>query len=369
MTMSAVDQGFSEVVEGLYDAALDGSRWPAALRGLTEFTRGRAVGLVTKDVTQKGGVVHHQHGSDQEYLELYRDRYWRFDPLSTLLYFAPKHVVTVADVMEVGEFEDGPFYQEWVRPQGFRDAVHLVLDRNGTTTTQICLITDDGSPERAKEMTRLLSQVSGHLRRATLVGNTVAEKTDETRALVDTLEPLAAAVFLMRGDGRIIHANVAGRSLLEAGRPMYSMHGRIAVHDPKANRALMDALSAGEASTFPLAADGDRYLADVLPLTTGARHEAISTPTAVAAVFVRKAAINAPSSPEILARAFGLTPTELRVLLAISTGGGVPEVAESLGVADTTVKTHLRSLYGKTGTSRQAELVKLVAGFQSPLAA
>lgn len=150
---------------------------------------------------------------------------------------------------------------------------------------------------------------------------------------------------------------------------MYSMHGRIAVHDPKANRALMDALSAGEASTFPLAADGDRYLADVLPLTTGARHEAISTPTAVAAVFVRKAAINAPSSPEILARAFRLTPTELRVLLAISTGGGVPEVAESLGVADTTVKTHLRSLYGKTGTSRQAELVKLVAGFQSPLAA
>ena len=57
------------------------------------------------------------------------------------------------------------------------------------------------------------------------------------------------------------------------------------------------------------------------------------------------------------------------MLLAIVEVGGVPEVAEALGVAETTVKTHLGNLYGKTGTSRQADLVKLVAGFASPLAA
>jgi DNA-binding CsgD family transcriptional regulator len=42
-------------------------------------------------------------------------------------------------------------------------------------------------------------------------------------------------------------------------------------------------------------------------------------------------------------------------------------VAEALGVAETTVKTHLGRLYEKTGTRRQAELVKLVAGFSNPL--
>jgi DNA-binding CsgD family transcriptional regulator len=48
--------------------------------------------------------------------------------------------------------------------------------------------------------------------------------------------------------------------------------------------------------------------------------------------------------------------------------GGVPEVAAALGVAETTVKTHLSRLFEKTGAGRQADLVKLVAGFSTPLA-
>ena len=70
-------------------------------------------------------------------------------------------------------------------------------------------------------------------------------------------------------------------------------------------------------------------------------------------------------------RAYGadieLTPAELRVLMALVEIGGVPEVAPVLGIAETTVRTHLRHLFEKTGTSRQADLVKIVAGFASPL--
>jgi len=58
---------------------------------------------------------------------------------------------------------------------------------------------------------------------------------------------------------------------------------------------------------------------------------------------------------------------ELRVLLAIVEVGGVPEVAEALGVAATTIKTHLGRVYKKTDTDRQADLVKVVAGFSNPL--
>jgi DNA-binding CsgD family transcriptional regulator len=57
----------------------------------------------------------------------------------------------------------------------------------------------------------------------------------------------------------------------------------------------------------------------------------------------------------------------LRVLLAVIEVGGAPKVAEALGIGENTVKTHLRRLFEKTGTSRQAELVKLVAGFSSQL--
>jgi DNA-binding NarL/FixJ family response regulator len=57
----------------------------------------------------------------------------------------------------------------------------------------------------------------------------------------------------------------------------------------------------------------------------------------------------------------------LRVLLAIVEVGGVPEVAEALGIAEFMVKTHLGRIYGKTDTGRQADLVKLVAGFSNSL--
>jgi Bacterial regulatory proteins, luxR family len=40
----------------------------------------------------------------------------------------------------------------------------------------------------------------------------------------------------------------------------------------------------------------------------------------------------------------------------------------ALGVSETTVKTHLQHVFEKTGTQRQADLVKLVAGYMSPLA-
>ena len=74
-----------------------------------------------------------------------------------------------------------------------------------------------------------------------------------------------------------------------------------------------------------------------------------------------------PSPPEIIAKSYKLTPTELRVLLAIVEVGGVPEVAEALGIGNATVRTHLNRIYAKTGVNRQAALAKLVAGFSQPL--
>jgi len=52
----------------------------------------------------------------------------------------------------------------------------------------------------------------------------------------------------------------------------------------------------------------------------------------------------------------------MRVLIMIVQIGGVPEVAPVLGVSETTVKTHLQRVVAKTGTSRQADLVQVVAG-------
>ena len=120
---------------------------------------------------------------------------------------------------------------------------------------------------------------------------------------------------------------------------------------------------------MPLTAhNGERFVAHVLPLTSGARRRAGTSYSAVAAVFVRKAALDLPHPLETIAGTFKLTPAELRVLMAIVEIGGVSEVAHVLGISEPTVKTHLQHIFGKTDTNRQADLVKLVAGYMSPLA-
>ena len=73
-----------------------------------------------------------------------------------------------------------------------------------------------------------------------------------------------------------------------------------------------------------------------------------------------------PAAPEIIAEFYGLTPAELRVLFALVEFGGVSDIAGALGVSPGTAKTHLRRLFAKTGTRRQVDLVKLVAGFAPP---
>jgi len=75
--------------------------------------------------------------------------------------------------------------------------------------------------------------------------------------------------------------------------------------------------------------------------------------------------LETPSAPEVIGLTCKLTPTELRVLLAVVEVGGVPEVAVALDVAESTIKTHVSRLFEKTGTGRQADLV---AGFSTPLA-
>ena len=66
---------------------------------------------------------------------------------------------------------------------------------------------------------------------------------------------------------------------------------------------------------------------------------------------------------------FGLTAAEAAVFEQIAAGRDVPRAAAALGVAQSTVRTHLLRIYDKTGVRRQAELVRLSASFSLPVGA
>lgn len=369
----------SALIGLLYDAALDPSQWPSALKETARFVGGSSATLFAKDASSKSGNIYFDDGGvDPAYIALYFDKYVKFDPATTGQYFAEiGEPVATNDVIPYSEFLESRFYREWAQPQGWVDFVSAVLDKSATSVAMFGVFRSAADGVVDEETVRRMRLIVPHIRRAVLIGRVIDLKTAEAATLADTLDGLRAGLLLMDATGHIVHGNRAAHLLLAQGDVLRASDGRLLACEPEANRILQASFCAsgkGDAAigiagiAVPLAApNGERYVAHVLPLTSGARRRAGKTYAAVAALFVHKAALRGSSPPEALAKTFRLTPTELRVLLAVVEVGGVPEVAESLGIAETTVKTHLGRVFEKTGARRQAELVKLLAGFSTPL--
>ncbi|MFN4099512.1 MAG: response regulator [Pararhodobacter sp.] len=81
---------------------------------------------------------------------------------------------------------------------------------------------------------------------------------------------------------------------------------------------------------------------------------------AMVLAFLTQPQTQTPLSAKSLNMLFSLTPTEARVAQHLSTGLRPEDIAQELGVAPTTIAFHLRNLFAKTNTRRQAELVALL---------
>jgi DNA-binding CsgD family transcriptional regulator len=79
----------------------------------------------------------------------------------------------------------------------------------------------------------------------------------------------------------------------------------------------------------------------------------------------RYAALTTPISSA--ASLYQLTTAEIQVLGQILQGHALADIADILGLARSTVKTHLEAIYRKTQTKRQAELVSRIMSLTSPL--
>lgn len=211
-------------------------------------------------------------------------------------------------------------------------------------------------------------------RRTFTSDNLLEFRRDEEAALADTLDGMAAGFFLVDQQRRIVHANASGRAMLHKGDVLHVIGDKLSPVDRKARKTFTENFAAAPTDSASLlkpaamalpARDGERWMAHIRPLRRGS--EGKPGCVAAAAIFVRKVALDFASSLEALTQTFRLTPAETRVLGAITDGGAVPEASRALGLSETTVKTHLRHIFEKTGTRRQTDLIKLAACFANPL--
>jgi DNA-binding CsgD family transcriptional regulator/PAS domain-containing protein len=371
-------RALSNAIGDVYDAALDPEQWPRALEGAARFVSGVASALFMKDSVRKVHNNLYTWGYDAEYTRRYLEGYGQQDPFAIAqFFFEIEQPISVADIVPHSEFRKSRFYQEWVQPQRWIDAIAATLEKSATTYAAFSVIRHESQGVIDDEARRRMRLIVPHVRRAVTIGKIIDLNKVAAAALADTLDGLAAAMFLVDATGRIVHANAAGHVMLGEGSVMHSLAGRLSTIDAVAKHSLDKMFANCGNSDVPLSGksivvsissrESERYVAHLLPLTSGERRKAAIAYSAVAAIFVRRAALDLPHPLETIAKAFKLTAAEMRVLMMIIEFGGVPKVAAVLGVSEATVKTHLQRIFAKTNTSRQADLVKLVASYTSPL--
>jgi DNA-binding CsgD family transcriptional regulator len=371
----------SQLIGDVYDASLDPASWPQVLEHTCHYVQGVTSVLVSQDSAHRNAEFHHSWGDDPDYTRSYQETYVKINPILLPMVLSAKigDVVANSDVLPIEEFVETRFYKEWAQPQGYLDAISATLDKSATSYASVAVARHERDGVVDEPMRRRMRLLAPHFRRAVAIGKVIETHKVEAATLADTLDGLAAGMFLVDGGSRIVHANVRGHAILAEANILKGNGGRLSATDLQADKTLSEVFNSADDGDIALGArgiavpltarDGERWVAHVLPLTSGARRQAVISYSAVAAVFVRKATLDLPSPLETIADLYKLTPAELRVLMAIVEVGGVPEVAPVLGISETTVKTHLGRLFEKTRTKRQADLVKLVAAFMSPLGA
>lgn len=369
---------FSLLVAKIYDAALDDSLWKEVIEKAAGFVGGSAGALFSKDAMNNRGNIYYEAGTDPHWVKIYFERCVAIDPTTVIQFFAEiGQSVSITDIMPYEEFMETQFYKEWVKPQHLSDCLNSILDKSATTVAMFCVFRTEQQGVVDEDMRQRMNMIIPHIRRAVLISRLFERAQSNAEMFSDVLDGLEAGIFLLESTGQMSYANDAGRIFLRAGDLLRDNAGRLAAVDPQGDIVLKQSLAASASGDLALgdqgiaipllSRDGTKFIGHILPLTSGRRRKAPLDSKIVAAFFVRRASIGDPLPPQIIRQTYNLTPTELRVLMAIVDIGGVPEVAAALGVAMTTVKTHLSRLYEKTGVNRQADLVKLFASFTTPL--
>ncbi len=207
--------------------------------------------------------------------------------------------------------------------------------------------------------------------RSAAIAIAIMRDVTERRRAEETLNLLSTGMALVDRDCRLLLANRSASRLLDLGDGLTLSHGRIGAsrrEQMEQLRELVDRACSIEerdntettfAGVMTIDRGGDVRPLSIMvaPVQLSAKAEGSSQ---VAAVFIRDLEVRQSVPPEVLAKLFGLTPAEARVVVELVKGKRPQEVADDLNVSLNTVRNQLKQIFSKTDTGRQSELISLV---------
>jgi DNA-binding CsgD family transcriptional regulator len=358
-----------ELLDRLYEASFEPKGWPAFLLGLERFLGGGVAMLCmpAPSPDRPGTVV--APSLNPSFVESYGAHHFRQDP-----WLRDAHATAVGEVVHPKHDAQGerlaetPFHREWMKPQGLvaHGLLHGVVDRHADGTCALITVFRSGGSGPARGAADSLRELMAHIRRALRAHTEHARLHAERASLAAALDHLPLALIVVDRHHRVHLSNRDGSSLLARRDGLIldreGLHGSRPEDDARLRRALVEvcngAPGAATGRTLTLARTSGRapLRARVLrvPVPEGGSAESL----ALLFVSDREAEVELPTAA--LSCLYGLTPAETALVRELANDRSIQEAAVRLGITIGTARQRLVQIFDKTGTTRQASLVRLV---------
>jgi DNA-binding CsgD family transcriptional regulator len=369
-----VHASFEDTVSAIYGAAADPASWSNALEHVADYAGASGAMLAYQDLRRHEGFL--LTGRLREDLgEIYlRDHI--ANPYTLAITRADRPVIANA-IVDHATIRRTSLHADILAPQRIANLVimpHAALTRRGAVGG-VAITLDARQSDEADAALRRISELSPHLSRAIDLGLELARHQNDARRMGSLLHALPTAAFLLDHRGRLIEANALGEAALALGDGIRSESGFILAastnaEKPRLRTLIHAAIAAGNGRSrlYQQAIQLQRpsrrapYLAIATPLPrdAGPLWEALE-PSARVLLQIIDPHVETMGRMQILCAAYGLTRAEARVAMLVAAGVSTPHAATRLGLAATTVRTHLKRCFEKTGIHSQAGLAALIA--------
>lgn len=371
---------FERAVNLIYETLENRDGWRPVLDCLHTAVGGRAIHLLAFDAEH--GALSYSDGADMapqidlEYIQKYQFIDSRVGLLRTLV---PDVWLHCHEHFDDAFVAGDPFYQEFLIPHGARYLSACKLVENAEATVILACLRRTGEGPMPADALDFLDRLRPHLQRAVRLG--LARFVYSAQALVGhaLVDKLRQPVMLLTTTGDVVLANEAAHCLLGSTSLVQLADGRLVLPQAyrrtflaecaeleHAVRAMGAAAGSGGGKDFrslhmtsePGAAPDVLYgfFTMLVPERTMG---SFGLRPLVMLIFYHPGSAQVIDSA-LLTAAFGLSHAECRVASHLADGMPLKAIAETLGVQYDTVRKQLLSIYQKTATNRQPELVRLL---------
>lgn len=362
-----------DIIDLAYSAAVDPTVWPQAVRSMSRRYEAIAAGLYVADFTERRVEMLSIRGIGPSYVKRYVDDFLCENPWSIDAMQAVGWIRTDTSLDEYygrpGYYRSTTLFNDWMKPQDFIYTLGVNLSVGPTRQTKLFLYRPKSAgPYTARDVARF-RRLTRHLVTAVRVADRFAAARREANELRHVLDRLRFGVVLLADDGSVLEANAFAAQLFERRDGLAVIRRRLVATHRASGAALVRSIHAAidvhrGVDVAPEPCDLERgngmqpLSALALPLPKG--QEAFDVRRASVALLITDPNVEAEVPLERLRRRFRLTSSEARLAAALMRGQRLRDAAEQAGLTYETARWYLKSTFQKTGTTRQADLVRLL---------